>query len=145
MSIFETMRRWLITCPHLQEFTGGHVDWLDNTAGSYGIMPAGSTVIRQTRDILGGRTVYRQYNVVLYARGWTADDVVRLENTTFLDDFAQWVEEQQALGLAPVLGDDPQAEEITAQNGMLFTLDPNGQTGVYQLQVGAVYVKKYGG
>jgi hypothetical protein len=108
-------------------------------------MPAGSAVIRQTRDILGGRTVYRQYNVVLYARGWTADDVVRLENTTFLDDFAQWVEEQQALGLAPVLGDDPQAEEITAQNGMLFTLDPNGQTGVYQLQVGAVYVKKYGG
>ena len=143
MSPFETMRQWLSACPHLEKFSGCHVDWLENTAGSFGIVPAGSSVIRQSRDILGGRTVYKQYNVVLYARGWTADDVVRLENTTFLDDFAQWVEEQQALGLAPVFGDDPQAEEITAQNGMLYTLDPSGRTGVYQLQVGVVYVTKY--
>lgn len=143
MSVFEKLRAWLSSCPYLEKFSGGHVDWLDNSAGCFGIMPAGSTTIRQTRDILGGRRIVKQYNVALYARGWTVDDVVRLENTTFLDDFTQWVEDQQAMGLAPVFGDEPDEEEITAQNGMLYTLDPNGQTGRYQVQVGVTYVRNY--
>ena len=94
-------------------------------------------------DICGNRTVYKQYNLALYARNWTVDDVIRLENTTFLDDFQQWVEEQQAAGLTPKFGDDPDTEEISAQNGMLFELAEDGQTGIYQIQIKINYLKRY--
>ena len=70
-------------------------------AMDYGIMPTGSVTIRMEEDVLGGKTVYKQYNMALYARGWTVDDVVRLENSTFLEDFADWVEEQQMAGETP--------------------------------------------
>ena len=47
-----------------------------------------------------------------------------LENSTFLEDFADWVEEQQMAGETPKFGDNPDEEEITAQNGMLYQMDP---------------------
>ena len=143
MSILETMRQWLSTCPYLDAFSGGHIDWTDNSALDYGIMPTGSVTIRTEEDVLGNRIVYKQYNLALYGRGWTVDDVVRLENSTFLEDLADWVEEQQMSGLTPKFGDDPDSEEITAQNGMLYQLDPNGQTGLYQIQIAVTYEKHY--
>ena len=75
MSILETMRSWLAECPYLDEFSGGHIDWTDSAAMDYGIMPTGSVTIRMEEDVLGGKTVYKQYNMALYARGWTVDDV----------------------------------------------------------------------
>lgn len=143
MSILETMRSWLSECPYLDEFSGGHIDWTDNTAMEYGIMPTGSVIIRTEEDVLGNKTVYKQYNLALYARGWTVDDVVRLENSTFLEDFSDWVEEQQMAGKTPKFGDNPEEEEITAQNGMLYQMDPNGQTGLYQIQISVTYEKHY--
>lgn len=142
-SIIKTMQEWLNTCPFLDEFSGGHIDWTDNTALDYGIMPTGSAVIQTEEDVLGNRVVHKQYNLALYARGWTIDDVARLENTTFLEDLADWVEEQQMAGEAPKFGDNPDDEEITAQNGMLYQLDPNGQTGLYQIQIAIFYEKHY--
>ena len=52
MSILETMRNWLAECPYLDEFSGGHIDWTDNTAMEYGIMPTGSVTIRTEEDVL---------------------------------------------------------------------------------------------
>ena len=51
MSILETMRSWLSECPYLDEFSGGHIDWTDNTAMEYGIMPTGSVTIRTEEDV----------------------------------------------------------------------------------------------
>jgi len=143
LSIIKTMQEWLETCPYLDDFAGQHIDWTDSAAGDYGIMPTGCVNIRTDEDVLGNRTVYKQYNLSLYARNWTVDDVARLENTTFIDDLSQWIEEQQMAGTTPKLGDDPDTEEISAQNGMLFQLDPDGQTGLYQVQISITYEKHY--
>ncbi len=133
-------------CPLLDKFTGGqHIDWTDERAGNYGIMPTGCAVTRTVRDICGGVTRYKQYNLSIYARDWTVDDVVRLENTAFLDEFQEWVEDQQTAGLTPKFGDEPDEEEITAQNGMLFQLSEDGQTGLYQIQLTVTYVTKQEG
>ena len=101
-SIIRAVQEWLNGCPYLTDFTGGqHIDWTDSAPGNYGLAPTGSSVVEVSEDVLGNRTVYKQYNLALYARNWTVDDVIRLENTTFLDDFQQRVEEQQAAGLTP--------------------------------------------
>ena len=143
-SIVRAVQEWLNTCPHLADFTGGrHIDWTDSAPGNYGLAPTGSRITGTDEDIIGNRTVYKHSNRALYARNWTVDDVIRLENTTFLDDFQQWVEEQQAAGLTPKFGDDPDTEEISAQNGMLFELAEGGQTGLYQIQIKINYLKRY--
>ena len=50
-SIIKTMQEWLNTCPFLDEFSGGHIDWTDNTALDYGIMPTGSAVVQTEEDV----------------------------------------------------------------------------------------------
>lgn len=142
-SVIEGVREWLSGCPLLDIFSGGHIDWTDETAGNYGIMPTGCKNTRTVYDICGGVTRYKQYNVSIYARNWTIDDVVRLENTRFLDDFQEWVEDQQQRGLTPKFGDEPDEEEISAQNGMLFQLSEDGQTGLYQMQLAVTFVKRF--
>ncbi len=144
MAIITKVRNWLATCPLLDQFADGqHIDWTDETAGNYGIAPTGCSDVDVKEDIIGNITKTKQYNVVLYARDWTIDDVARLENTEFLDEFADWVEEQVRTGAAPIFGDDPDLERITAQNGMLYQMDPDGQTGLYQIQINITYIKKY--
>lgn len=146
MTVIEGIRTWLAGCPLLDDFTGGqHIDWTDESAGNYGIMPTGCAETETVYDVCGGVTRYKQYNLSLYARNWTIDDVVRLENTAFLDAFQTWVEEQQAAGLTPKFGDEPDEEEISARNGMLFQLSEDGQTGLYQIQLAVTYVKHYDG
>lgn len=143
-SIIGTLREWLSTCPYLDDFSQGqHIDWAGPTAGNYGIAPVGCSIIEVACDIQGNCRIGKQYNAVLYARNWTVDDVVRLENAEFLDNFQQWVEEQQYMGLTPKFGDNPDDEVITAQNGMLFELADDGQTGLYQIQLSITYEKYY--
>ena len=143
-SVIQGFREWLNTCPLMDIFTDGqHIDWTDSSAGNYGIAPVGCVSVETTTDILGNVYKRKQYNIVLYARNWTVDDVVRLENTEFLDEFQNWVEEQQFAGLTPKFGDDPDSEEITAQNGMLFEMSEDGQTGLYQIQLAVNYEIHY--
>lgn len=143
-SITQAVQQWLTTCPHLKTFTGGaHVDWTGPCAGNYGIMPTGCADIETEQDVLGNVIKHKQYNFALYARNWTIDDVIRLENSDFLEMFQNWVEQQQYAGLTPKVGDNPDDEEISAQNGMLFQIDENGQTGLYQIQIAITYEKHY--
>ena len=143
-SIIGTLREWLSVCPYLDDFSGGqHIDWIGPTAGNYGIAPVGCSVIEETYDIQENCCLVKQYNAVLYARNWTVDDVVRLENADFLDNFQRWVEEQQHMGLTPKFGDNPDDEVISAENGMLFELAEDGQTGIYQIQLSVTYEKYY--
>lgn len=144
MSIVQKVREWLSGCPYLDAFTGGqHIDWTNPTAGNYGVMPTGCSDVGIAEDIMGGVIKYKQYNLSMYARNWTVDDVVRLENTEFLDRFQDWVDDQQFGGHTPKFGDDPDTEVISAQNGMLFELSPDGQTGLYQVQITISYEKHY--
>ncbi|MBQ7957214.1 MAG: hypothetical protein IJ279_04170 [Clostridia bacterium] len=138
----EKMRDFILTCPFLEDFTKGIlIDW--HSQNKFGLMPAGQTTIRRVEDIMGGVIAYKQYNFSLYANNFTIDDVIRIETIGFLDRFTEWIEEQSVLGLAPQFGDNPSEEEITAQNGMLFQLYDDGQTGRYQLQIAVTFEKHY--
>ena len=144
ISIIQALREWINTCPYMDDFTGGqHVDWTDSVAGNYGIMPTGCADTQVVSDIMGNVVKHKQYNASIYARNWTVDDIVRLENAEFIDRFQFWVEDQQYKGLTPKFGDNPEDEVINAQNGMLFELSQDGQTGLYQIQLSVTFEKHY--
>lgn len=72
------------------------------------------------------------------------DDVGAAKNADWIVDLQEWVQEQSATGAAPVFGDDPRAERITAQNGTLLQADGEG-TGVYVVQLSVQFIKKFKG
>lgn len=138
----EKMRDFILTCPFLKDFTDGIlVDW--HSQDKFGLMPAGQTTIRREEDIMGNVIAYKQYNFSLYAQNFTITDVIRIETIGFLDRFTEWIEEQSINGTAPVFGDNPGEEEITAQNGMLFQMYEDGQRGRYQIQISVTFEKHY--
>lgn len=142
-SKLQILRDFIASYPNIDRFGEAHIDWSDAEAGNYGIMPTGESVIRREEDILGNTVLYKQYNLSLYAVNFTVNDIIRLETTGWLEDFTEWIEKQSALGLAPKLGDNPDEEYITAQNGMLFEMSENGRTGRYQIQIQCYYEKHY--
>ncbi len=136
------MRDFILTCPFLLKFTDGIlIDW--HSQNKFGLIPTGQSIISREEDVTGNVIVHKQCNFSLYARNFTVDDVIRIETIGFLEEFSNWIEEQSVNGLAPQFGDNPKAEEITAQNGMLFELYEDGQRGCYQLQITVTFDKYY--
>lgn len=57
-------------------------------------------------------------------------------------DFQLWVQSQSVQGKAPVFGDDPRAEHIQAQNGVLYAADEEG-TATYMVQLSVNFTRHY--
>lgn len=143
MSRIEQMREFIAKCPYMNRFSERYVDWTDSESVNYGIMPTGESILRIDEDVCGNKTKYKQANFALYARNFTIDDIARLESANFLEDFTNWIEEQSDKKTAPRFGDDPEEENMTAQNGMLFRMSENGVSGLYQIQIQCFFTKRY--
>ena len=146
MNALETVRKWLEAFPQSGVLSGFQVDYTDKIPGTGGIMPDGLVKVRRSRDIVGDTTITNRYNFGLYCVLEKApnDDVGAAKNADWIVDLQEWVQEQSATGAAPVFGDDPRAERITAQNGTLLQADGEG-TGVYVVQLSVQFIKKFKG
>lgn len=129
------MKDFIETYPKINEFI--HIDYISDENGEYGLMPNGQTIVSREYDVLGNKIINKQYNFILYATNMTVDDLVRLDNINFLDDFTDWIESQETA--KPIFGDLPDEEEWSVQNGMLFELNPDKTTGTYQIQINVNY------
>lgn len=105
-------------------------DMADEAISSYSIAPSGNG--KTSTDILGN-TVH-QNNYVFYAREAASDEIDRQDNYDFLEDFSEWLEEQNEEGNLPELPGRYKAEELRVSNIMLFDVNENG-TGLYQVQL----------
>ena len=119
------------------------VDYIDRMPSSGAVYPAGLVELSRSGDIVGNVTVHNQYNFSIYycfekAEG---DDVGAAINADWLSGFQEWVQEQSAIGKAPVFGDVPHEERISAQNGVLFEADE--VTAIYMVQLSVTFTKKY--
>ena len=144
MTALEKIREFVRQYPGADIFRDFHVDYTDQIPFNGGVFPSGLTEISRSRDILGNVTVVNQYNFGLYYvfEKSPGDDIGATENADWLMDFQEWVQEQSALGLAPVFGDVPGIESITAQNGVLYNADEEG-TAMYMVQLTVQFIKKY--
>ncbi len=125
----------------LQDF---HIDYTDQIPANGGIFPSGLTEVSRKSDIFGNTTVVNQYNFGLYYVFEKApgDGTGAAGNADWLMDFQEWVQEQSVLGLAPVFGDVPRQERITAQNGVLYEAQDEG-LATYMVQLSVQFVKLF--
>lgn len=137
MSILQAMKEYLSDCPFLDEMARDdiHVELLSESPTNYGLSAAGDMLIKRYVD---GRQV-RQANFILYAKEYTFDDVQRLENSGFCEEFTFWLEDKNTAGELPDLGENITAEKVSASNGMMFEIAENSDTGTYYIQINLIY------
>ena len=140
----DKIREWIGTYPGHDILSEFNIDWTDKIPSNGGIFPNGLTEISRTENIIGNVTVINQYNFGLYYLFTKSpeDTVASEENAEWLMDFQHWVQEQSCRHLAPVFGDDPQTEKISAQNGTLYGTDEEG-TAMYMVQLSVKFTKHY--
>lgn len=142
MNALEQVRSWLATYPGYDILGAFQVDYTDQIPANGGVFPSGLTEVERRKDIWGNVTVTDQYNFGLYYVFEKApgDDAGAAVNADWIMDFQLWAQEQSALGLAPVFGDVPDQERITAQNGILYDAGEDG-TATYMVQLSIQFTK----
>ena len=144
MTALEKVRAWIATFPGFDVLSDFQVDYIDHVdPGTGSISPSGLVEVERRTSICGLVAVTNQYNFGIYCVFEKApgDDVGAAINADWLMEFQEWVQEQSVLGLAPVFGDEPRQERITAQNGGLY--DVNEGVGTYLVQLSIQFIKKY--
>ncbi|WP_085832860.1 hypothetical protein [Clostridium merdae] len=142
MSIIESLQAYISTCPALNSFADLHVDGLEPGAVNYSIdtLP-GARILSQ--DLAGNKT--REFPFMLLSREASIDDITRIANTGFYEDFADWLEDQSDNDTLPDLGTKKIAESIEATSwGYLYQRDENDQTAIYQIICKMTYTQTKG-
>ena len=119
------------------------VDYIDRMPSSGAVYPAGLVELSRSSDIVGNVTVNNQYNFSIYYcfEKAAGDDIGAAVNADWVAGFQEWVQKQSATGQAPIFGDVPHEERISAQNGVLFEADEG--TAIYMVQLSVTFTKKY--
>ena len=135
--MLEEVMNWLQTFP-LWEGTL-QVDYADAIPGNTGLYPRGITELSRREDVLGNVTVRCSWGFALQRAALPGE-----ENARWLMEFQNWVADQDRLGLAPKLGDDPLHERMGAFEGRLHDRSQAG-SGRYTVMLTAEFTKIYRG
>ena len=144
MTDLEKIRNWLKGYPGTAPVRDLKVDYYSPNPDNGSIDPSGLIEVSRTVDITGDITVENQYNFALYFVLLKSpdDDTGATDNAALLMDFQRWIQDQSLRRLAPVFGDDPDAETIKAQNGALFAANEEG-VAIYTVQLSINFIKYY--
>ena len=144
MTALEKITAFVERYPGADILSQFRIDYTDQIPANGGIFPSGLVEIGRRTDICGNVTVIDQYDFGLYYVFEKApgDDAGAAVNASWLMGFQEWVQEQSILRLAPVFGDVPEQERITAQNGVLYSAEDEG-LATYMVQIAVQFIKKF--
>lgn len=142
MSIIESLQSFIAACPLLNALSDLHVDELAPDTPNYSIDPVPGARVLVT-DLAGNKT--REYPFALTSRAAAVDDLARIANNGFYENFADWLEEQTDNENLPDLGANKVTESIGATSwGCLYQRDENDQTAIYQIICKLTYTEMKG-
>ena len=137
MSIISAVQKYLEGFEGMEMRTI-HTDGTESEAGTYAVAPSGNS--KTVTDIIGNRTYINNY--VFYAREYTTSEKERQENYDFLDEFFEWLEENNDNEVFPLIK-GYEVEEISASNVLLYDVSEDGR-GTYQIQIQLRLTKRRG-
>lgn len=142
MTPLSALKTWLGNYPGYDILGRMLVDYTDQIPSNGGVFPSGLVEVSRTKDIFGNVRIVNQYNFGLYYvfEKAPADDVGATLNADWVMEFQRWVQEQSAIGKAPVFGDVPRDERVIAQNGVLYEATDEG-TATYMVQLSIQFTK----
>ena len=136
--MIDSIQDYIKQCELFENIESINIDYQDKEPDNYSIntIPENRLI---NEDVIGNK--YMQFSFTLTSRVYTATDLDRIQNLHFLDDFAEWIYEQNEIGNLPILPKDNQiaTEIIVTSNAYLYSNDPEIQNGVYQMQLKLYY------
>ena len=121
MKIIESVKNFILTCPHLAELARVNVDFLPDSPDTYSIeeVPTNSVI----KTYLDG-SQERQYVFVFASRFYYSDEAKNnIENSGFYEDFSDWLDEQTKSGNLPIMREGltpTKIEAISADTCLIF-------------------------
>ena len=129
MSIIRSLQSYLETYEGMEEVSNIKTYTPDEKNG-YALAAAGNRKVSE--DILGNKIFTNQYTFL--ARETASDEVDRGDKQDFLEDFADWLDEQNSSDNLPILSGAFKAQSLSVSNAFLFDISEDG-TGLYQVQI----------
>ena len=77
----------------------------------------------------------REYQYYLLLKSESEVDEQRLNNLDWLDDFSDWLVEQNATKNYPDLGEDRKVTNVSCANALTYQEDESGAISIYSLQL----------
>ena len=78
---------------------------------------------------------YRRYQYMLLLKSDSEIDTQRLENLDWLDDFSDWLEEQNKTQNYPALDNNKVIKNVSCANAFTYQESEDGAISVYALQI----------
>lgn len=78
---------------------------------------------------------YRQYQYMLLLKSKSEEDTQRLTNLDWLDQFSDWLSEQNTNKNYPILEDNKKIINVSCANALTYQESEDGSISVYSLQL----------
>ena len=146
-TILPALRAWLAQASALAGIPALTVDLAAPAPGlvpAGGLAPQGVQILGGRQNLLGRTTLHCRARFILrlclpFAPG---DDALAAANAARLLALRRWVAAESAARRAPVFGDEPARERLSADNGRLEQLDREGWAA-YRVVLTADFVENY--
>jgi len=136
MTIIESVKTFIATYSGLVANVPLSVDALGDTPTEYAIIPLpGSKIVEPYID---GSSL-REFPFAFQSTMSTADELERIENSGFYEDFAAWLESQTLAGTLPTMGNGKTAEVIEAVGWGYIQDQGESSTAIYQITCRLTY------
>lgn len=141
MTIIESVTRFIMQCPILDELARVNVDFLPNDPGTYSIEEVPTETVR--KQYLDGSSE-RQFLFTFAARLNYSDEVRNnIDNSGFFEDFAEWLENCTENENLPAMRDGLTPFKIEAiSSGYMFDISGDLSNSRYQIQCRLIYDKE---
>lgn len=147
MTIIQSIRDYILTCPHLKLFNDViakvNVDFSDSSITDTYSIEEGVTSNPIVKKYINGDTE-RQYLFVFSSIETYGEDFEKnMDNCGFYELFSDWLESNSIVKNLPVMATGKEARKIEAlTNGYLFNNAQDGVSARYQIQCKLTYFQK---
>lgn len=128
------LREYLNTCPYFDSLKSLGIDFLSNDVN---VASIDKTPIQPTKNsrIIGNKK--KQASFTLKVKLNHSDELKQqIENSDFLEDFEDWLEEQNDIGNFPKLKNNKRVTDIyVSSSNYLLAIDPTLRKAIYQVQI----------
>lgn len=130
--ITTALNKWLLEYEPITEiaqYEDIHTEELTDTTKNLALQRTGIELI--TRYMVGKK---EQYQYMLLLKSESEDDISRINNMNWLDDFRDWIEEQVNSKNFPII-EGKTVTNITSANTLTYEINEDGSISTYSLQI----------
>lgn len=145
MTIIESIRNYILTCPLLEEYNGIimlRVDYTDSSQPTTYTIEEGITSNPIIKKYTTGSS-QRQYNFILSSIQPYGDIDQNISNLAFYENLEKWIEENNKNGILPIMETGKEANKVEVlTNGYIFDNAYDMTTSRYQIQLKLKYFQE---